>query len=90
MQLARSAIGIRNLECVRSPARPVINRYKDDEHIAPVVNDACLRSSIVTNNFRLAVKASTSDSYLYGEAPSGETIDMTTVKARGLARRWVL
>ena len=90
MQNARSVIGIRNLEYVRSLWRTESNRHLDDELVAIVVNDDELRSPFVTDNSRLAVKARTKDIYIFGKAPSAETMVMTTVKAMRKGRRWVL
>lgn len=50
MQNARSVIGIRNLEYVRSLWRTESNRYLGDELVAIVVNDDELRSPFVTDN----------------------------------------
>jgi hypothetical protein len=49
VQNARSVIGIRNLECVRSRWRTESDRYLDDEHVATVVKDVERRSPFVTD-----------------------------------------
>ena len=49
MQNARSVIGIRELEEVRSLWLTESNRYLDDDLVAIVVNDDELRSPFVTD-----------------------------------------
>ena len=50
MQRARSVIGIRNVQYVRSLWRTESHRYLDDEHVATVVKNDELRFAFVTVN----------------------------------------